>query len=340
MPSVAIVILNYNGRKFLEQFLPSVILTTYRKAKIIVADNASTDDSVQYIEQHFSQVEIIRNPSNEGFARGYNTALKQIEADYFMLLNSDVEVTPGWIEPLLELMQTDHSIAACQPKLLSFHNRDHFEYAGGSGGWIDSFGYPFNRGRVFEHCEVDNGQYNDVQQVFWATGASLMIRSKIFRELGGFDDHFFAHQEEIDLCWRAQLAGYKIYVQPSSVVYHVGGGTLKKESSSKTYLNFRNNLLMLSKNLPASASWWKIPFRMLLDWVAAFKELFSGSSGNFRAIIKAHFHFLKWLFNKKRGSSMPVNRAGKLHGVYKGLIIWQYFIRGKKRFSEIVKGNR
>ncbi len=337
MPSVAIVILNYNGRQFLEKFLPSVLLTTYRKARIYIADNASTDDSVSFVQNHFSQVGIIENPSNEGFAKGYNTALKQVNADYYMLLNSDVEITPGWIEPLLELMETDEQIAACQPKVLGYHDKSKFEYAGACGGWIDSFGYPFNRGRVFEDCETDSGQYDDARPVFWASGAALMIRKKVFDELGGFDEHFFAHQEEIDLCWRTQLAGYKIYVQPSSVVYHVGGGTLKKGSSRKAFLNYRNNLVMLAKNLPLAQSTWKIPFRLCLDHVAGLKHLISGDGGSFVAVIKAHLHFTKWLLTARSKALFPRSKNGKLHGIYKGLVIWQYFIKGKKRFSEIVR---
>ena len=291
-PSVAIVILNWNGRKFLEKFLPSVIASVYEHKKIIIADNASTDDSIQFLRENYPQISIIQNKTNLGFAAGYNAALKQVEADYYVLLNSDVEVTPNWIAPVIDLMESDKMIAACQPKILSYLNKDMFEYAGASGGWLDKFGYPFMRGRVFDDCEKDTGQYDDVQPCFWASGAALFVRSSVYHELGGLDEFFFAHQEEIDFCWRLQLAEYKVYVQPASVVYHVGGGTLPKGSSRKTFLNFRNNLVMLSKNLPITTALWKIPVRLLLDALSAWRGLLSGDRGYFIAICKAHAHFI------------------------------------------------
>ena len=221
VPSVAIVILNWNGKNFLEQFLPSVLSSVYENKRVIVADNASTDDSVAFVKANFPEVEIIINNSNEGFAKGYNTALKQVQSDYYVLLNSDVEVTANWITPVIELMESDAAITACQPKLLAYKNKSLFEYAGASGGWLDTFGYPFSRGRVFDVCEEDKGQYNDAQPCFWASGAALFVKASAYHEMGGLDEYFFAHQEEIDLCWRMQLAGYKVYVQPASVVYHV-----------------------------------------------------------------------------------------------------------------------
>src|ERR1700749_3754016 len=257
-PLVSIVILNWNGRKFLEQFLPSVLASTYNNKKIIVADNASTDDSISFLQQSFPSIRIISNPGNEGFAKGYNTALQQIESDYFVLLNSDVEVTPGWIEPIIALMESDRSIAACQPKILAYNNKHQFEYAGASGGWMDNFGYPFSRGRIFDVVEDDNGQYNDAQPCFWASGAALFVKAAVYKELNGLDEYIFAHQEEIDLCWRMQLAGYKVYVQPASIVYHVGGGTLPHGNSRKVFLNFRNNLVMLAKNFTLGTALWKI----------------------------------------------------------------------------------
>lgn len=335
-PSVAIVILNWNGRKFLEKFLPSVTASVYASKKIIVADNASTDDSLKFLRENYPQVSIILNKSNEGFAKGYNTALKQVAADYYVLLNSDVEVTPGWIEPVIELMESDAAIAACQPKVMAYDKKEQFEYAGAGGGWLDKFGYPFMRGRVFDDCEIDTGQYNDVQQCFWATGAAFFVRSAVYHELGGFDEFFFAHQEEIDLCWRAQLTGYKIYVQPASVVYHVGGGTLPKGNSRKAFLNFRNNLVMLAKNLPVSAAAWKLPFRMLLDVLSAFRALSGGDSGYFLAVWKAHFHFVGWLLSGKKQPVFPVKKDGKLYGWYNGSVVWAYFIRKKKTFLEII----
>lgn len=229
LPSVAIVILNWNGKDYLNKFLPFLLASTYSNARVIVADNASTDGSVDFIQQHFPGVEIINHPFNKGFAKGYNKALQKIESDYYVLLNSDVEVTPGWIEPVIALMETDKKIAACQPKVLAYDNRHLFEYAGASGGWIDSLGYPFSRGRVFDELEEDKGQYDDAVPCFWASGAALFVRAEAYHEMGGLDEYFFAHQEEIDFCWRLQLAGYKVFVQPASVVYHIGGGTLPKK---------------------------------------------------------------------------------------------------------------
>jgi GT2 family glycosyltransferase len=335
-PSIAIVILNWNGRKFLEQFLPSVMASVYENVRVIVADNASTDDSVVFVQQHYPAIEILQNNSNEGFAKGYNTALKQVQSDYYVLLNSDVEVTPDWIRPVIDLMETDVAIAACQPKILAYSNKTQFEYAGASGGWLDSFGYPFMRGRVFDVCETDNGQYNDAQPCFWASGAALFVKAKVYHEMGGLDEYFFAHQEEIDLCWRMQLAGYKVYVQPASVVYHVGGGTLPKGNSKKTYLNFRNNLIMMAKNLPLGEAFWKIGIRFGLDAVSAWKTLLSGDSGYFVAVTKAHIHFFKWMWADKKQSVFPVKRGRKPAGWHKGLIVWQYFVQKKKTFSEIV----
>lgn len=338
-PSVAIVILNWNGRKFLEQFLPSVMASVYENKRVIVADNASTDDSIAFVKEYYPQIEIIINGGNEGFAKGYNTALKQVQSDYYVLLNSDVEVTPHWITPVIDLMESDAAIAACQPKLLSWHKKKQFEYAGASGGWLDQFGYPFSRGRVFDICEEDKGQYDTSAQCFWASGAALFIKAAVYHEMGGLDEYFFAHQEEIDLCWRMQLAGHKIYVQPESVVYHVGGGTLPKGNSKKTYLNFRNNLIMLSKNLPWASALWKIPFRVALDAVSAWQNLLKGDGGYFIAIVKAHVHFFKWILFDTKQSVFPIKKDGKLSGRYQGLVIWQYFIKKKKTFSEIVDNN-
>ena len=233
-------------------------------------------------------------------------------------------------------MEADEKIAACQPKILAYHNKQQFEYAGASGGWLDKFGYPFMRGRVFDDCETDNGQYDDAQPCFWASGAALFVRSSVYNELKGLDEFFFAHQEEIDFCWRAQLAGYKIFVQPASVVYHVGGGTLPRGNSRKTFLNFRNNLIMLAKNLPFGIALWKVPFRMLLDALSAWRGLLSGDSGYFVAIYKAHLHFSGWLLFQKKRSVFPVTKSGKLYGWYNGPVVWDYFIKKKKTFSEII----
>ena len=339
MPSVAIVILNWNGRHFLEKFLPSVLASAYDNKRVIIADNASTDDSIVFLQHHYPQVQILQNSSNEGFAKGYNTALKQVQTDYYVLLNSDVEVTPGWITPVIELMESDQAIAACQPKMLAYDDKGKFEYAGACGGWLDHLGYPFARGRIFEVCEQDNGQYDTQQQCFWASGAALFVKAAVYHQMKGLDEYFFAHQEEIDLCWRMQLAGYKVFVQPQSVVYHVGGGTLPMGNSRKTFLNFRNNLIMLAKNLPGSTAIWKIPFRMLLDLVSSWRGLFSGDAGYFIAVHKAHFHFIGWLLFHKKESVFPIQKGGKRAGWYVGSVAWAYFIRKKTAFSQIV-GNK
>ena len=335
-PSVAIVILNWNGKLFLEKFLPSVLSSTYSNKKIIVADNASTDDSITFLKQHYPQVYILINPENEGFAKGYNTALKQVCADYYVLLNSDVEVTSNWIEPVIDLMEADQLIAACQPKLLDYYNRDHFEYAGASGGWIDSFGYPFTRGRIFDTCEKDYGQYDTSSPCFWATGAAMFVRAGVYHEMKGLDPYFFAHQEEIDLCWRMQLHGYKVYVQPASVVYHVGGGTLPKGNNKKVYLNYRNNLIMMAKNLPFLSACWKLPFRFGLDAFSAYRAFFNGDRGHFIAVAKAHFSFFYWLFFVKNQTLKSGKKSKIFAGVYPGMLVWDYFIKKKRTFKQIL----
>ncbi|GAC1400070.1 MAG: glycosyltransferase family 2 protein [Sediminibacterium sp.] len=336
-PSVAIVILNYNGRNYLERFLPSVLASTYTNKQVIVADNASTDDSVEWVKRSFPSVTILQHPANEGFAGGYNRALALVQADYYVLLNSDVAVTPGWMEPIIALMEQDGSIAACQPKLLSYNDPDLFEYAGAAGGWIDLLGYPFSRGRIFDVCEKDEGQYNAAAPIFWASGAAMFVRAALYHDLGGLDASFFAHQEEIDLCWRMQLAGYRIMACPQSVVYHVGAGTLPR-GGRKVYLNFRNNLVMLCKNLPWYEKLWKIPVRFCLDAVSAWKGLLTGDKDFFMAIFKAHMAVLKRGF--RLGNSQP-KQPGKplqqLQGVYGGVLVWQYFVRHRTRFQEIIK---
>jgi GT2 family glycosyltransferase len=334
-PTVAIVILNYNGKHYLEKFLPSVVDSTYAHARVIVADNASTDDSLQFLASRHPNLEIIILTENFGFAKGYNEALKQVTADYYILLNSDVEVTPGWIEPMLTLMEADKNIAACQPKLLSYENKDMFEYAGAAGGWIDSLGYPFSRGRIFDYCERDFGQYDAVQQVFWASGAAKMVRANVYHELNGLDEYFFAHQEEIDLCWRMQTKGYKIFACPQAVVYHVGGGTLPN-SKRKVYLNFRNNLVMITKNMPLSEKIWKLPLRIGLDKLAAFRALLSGDTEFFAGVLKGLWHYLGWVFSRKSKNNFTKGDIKKFGGKYNGSLIWAYFIRKKKTFGEIV----
>ena len=336
-PNLAIVILNWNGSNHLRQFLPSVLRSSYPNKQIIVADNGSTDDSVQVLKESFPQVRVIELDRNHGFATGYNLALEKVNADYYVLLNSDVEVQPGWLEPIIELMEKDSMIGACQPKILSYTDRNSFEYAGACGGWLDHFGYPFARGRIFDFCEKDEGQYQDTTPVFWASGAALAIRAKLYHEMGGLDGYFFAHQEEIDLCWRLQLSGYAIFVCPASVVYHLGGGTLPKGNERKVFLNFRNNLIMLAKNLPFWKALLTIPVRILLDIISGWKSLLSGEVVYFGAIMEAHAAFLKWILINRRRSVFPKSRKGELRGWFRGSIVWKHFILGKKTFREIIK---
>ena len=335
---VSVVILNWNGRGYLEKFLPTVLASTYANKEIILADNGSTDDSVAFTRLAFPSVRIIELKKNLGFAGGYNEALKLVQSDCYVLLNSDVEVESGWIEPIAKLMEEVERIGACQPKILTFSDRSVFEYAGAGGGWIDFLGYPFARGRIFDVCEQDVLQYEDVSRVFWSSGAAMFIRGDLFHEVGGLDTYFFAHQEEIDLCWRVQLAGYDVVVCPQSVVYHVGGGTLPKGNKRKVFLNFRNNLIMLAKNLPIGQSLWKIPFRLLLDAVSAWKSLFAGQAIYFRAIFKAHLAFTKWLLFRKKMSVFPTIRGGRISGWFPKSIVWAHFVKGKKTFREIVEG--
>lgn len=338
LPRVAVVILNWNGKAYLEKFLPAVLASTYSNKQVIVADNNSNDESVHFLRSAFPHVNLLEHETNEGFAKGYNTALKQVVADYYVLLNSDVEVTAGWMEPVIALMEADEKIAACQPKVLSFTNKHQFEYAGASGGWIDKYGYPFARGRLFDNCEDDHRQYDDAEQCFWATGAALFVRAAAYHEVGGLDEYFFAHQEEIDLCWRLQLSGYKVYVQPASVVYHVGGGTLPAGNTYKTFLNFRNGLIMLFKNLPLASALRTIYVRMFLDAVAAWRGLLTGDFGYFFAIVKAHLYFLGWLCFYRKKSVFPLRWTGTVSGWYRGSIVWDFFVKKKRTFSEIIPG--
>lgn len=339
-PSVAVVILNWNGKYLLEKFLPSVMGTEYDNLQVVIADNASTDDSIAFLKRNYPGVTRLRSDTNEGFSKGYNTALKQVSADYYILLNSDVEVTPYWITPVILLMESDKRIAACQPKILSFENKKQFEYAGACGGWIDALGYPFTRGRIFDYCETDTGQYDTSTQIFWATGAALFVKSAVFKEVGGFDEYFFAHQEEIDLCWRMQRAGYTIYVEPKSKVYHIGGGTLPMGDRKKVFLNFRNNLVMMTKNLPFSETIWKIPLRMFLDAVAAYRALIDGNFSTYISIASGHMHYVEWIITGRRGKRFPKIKMKNMVPVYNGSIVWQYFKKKKKTFSEIIPGKK
>lgn len=290
MNKIAIVILNWNGRKLLQQFIPSIVQYS-SEANIYVADNASTDDSIAFIQSNFPQIKIIQNTDNFGFAKGYNEALKFVEEEIYALVNSDIEVTENWLLPIVQLFESNQKIAIVQPKILDFKDRNKFEYAGAGGGFIDKYGYPFCRGRIFESIEMDNGQYNDTCEVFWASGACFFIRKEVYRKLNGFDDHFFAHQEEIDLCWRAFNDHWITMYCGSSLVYHVGGATLNVGNPNKTFLNFRNSLLMLVKNVPNEKLVSTVFIRLILDGLAGFQLLLKRKPKHFWAVIRAHFSF-------------------------------------------------
>ena len=329
-PKVAVVILNYNGEKHLQQFLPSVIKYS-QGHRIIVADNASTDRSLVLLREAFPEVEVLELKENYGFAGGYNRALKFIDAKYYLLLNSDVEVTIGWLDPLLQLMESFPEIAACQPKIRAYQQPAYFEYAGGAGGFLDVLGYPFCRGRIFETLEEDKGQYNEIVPVFWASGACMFIRKKTFEEAGGFDASFFAHMEEIDLCWRIHRLGYKVYACPESTVYHLGGGTLAKNNPRKTFLNFRNSLWMLYKNSSTADLFWKLPLRLTLDLVAALQFILKGQQFNAGAVLKAQFAFWANLPERKEKKAKRKNNIP----LYKGFILWDYYGKNRNKFSQL-----
>lgn len=342
-PEVAVVILNYNGAAYLEKFLPSVVASKYPNFKIYVADNGSSDHSLTFLKENYPEIIILDLEDNHGFAEGYNRALAQVPEEYYVLLNSDVEVTPEWIEPIIELMERDPSVAAVQPKIRAFHAKDTFEYAGAAGGWIDRLGYPFCRGRIFGVTEKDNNQYNDTQEIFWATGAAFFIRRKLFHGIGGFDGDYFAHAEEIDLCWRLKRAGYKIMVRPRSVVYHVGGGTLNYISPRKTYLNFRNTLFTILKNEPANRMWRVIFSRLLLDFLAGGLFLVQGKLKHIIAILRAHGNFYSNVFStlKKRTyyndlvDKVSIRTTPNLSGQYSKSIVWQFYAKGKRFFKQL-----
>ncbi len=336
MSELAVVILNYNGKKFLEQFLPTVILHS-EGALIVVADNGSSDDSVDFIRSFFPSVQLISIERNLGFCGGYNFALKQVSATYYVLLNSDVEVTNGWLHPIVSLFNRNPTIAAIQPKILSFRRKTCFEYAGAAGGYLDALGYPFCRGRIFDKLEEDHGQFNDTVPIFWATGACHFVRSTVFHEMGGLDEDYFAHMEEIDFCWRLKRAGYQIYFEGGSTVYHVGGGTLSSASPKKTYLNFRNGMSLIFKHLPPSQLIWKLPLRVLLDWAAAVKFLFQPSPKDFLAVLKAQFDFFKNIqieIRKRRGLARKLNNFNVTQ-IYPKWLVVDYFLLGKIRFNEL-----
>jgi GT2 family glycosyltransferase len=294
MIKTAVVVLNWNGIALLQRFLGSVVkLSADRDTAVYLADNGSTDGSVNWVSENLSDVRIIRFEKNHGFAGGYNLALKQINAEYYVLLNSDIEVSGGWLNPMVDFMDQNPDVASCQPKIRSYHNRNNFEYAGAAGGFVDKYGYPFCRGRIFDHIEKDDGQYDNCTDIFWSSGACMMVRSGAWTRCGGLDDDFFAHMEEIDLCWRFHLAGFRVSFIPDSVVYHIGGGVLPYDSGHKTYLNFRNNLYMLYKNLPDNKLHWTLFIRKILDGVAALTFIFTGKTVNAKAVCKAHIDYYR-----------------------------------------------
>ncbi|WP_259069812.1 glycosyltransferase family 2 protein [Mucilaginibacter sp. X4EP1] len=334
IPKVAVVILNWNGKKYLQRFLPSVLSSVWPNLEIIVGDNASTDGSVEFIRQEYPSVSIIQNDANYGFTGGYNKVLEHVDADYYILLNSDVEVAPGWIAPVINLMESDPLIAVAAPKIKAFDQKDHFEHAGAAGGFIDYLGYPFCRGRMFYEIEEDKGQYQQSGEVFWATGAAMFIKKHCWHEAGGFDDRFFAHMEEIDLCWRLKNIGYKVMYCAESEVYHLGGGTLNTENPFKTYLNFRNNLLLLQNNLPFWRATATIIFRFWMDLIAIARFLGEGKRKDAWAVSRAHQNFVLSLFKKK----MPVITGHKhypLSCIYNGSLVWDFFVKKKRHFTDL-----
>ena len=336
---IAVVILNFNGKKLLQKFLPTVIQYS-SQATIYVAENASVDDSIQYLKTEFPNVKLIELKENYGFAKGYNEALKQVDADYFVLLNSDVEVTPNWIEPIINLMVANKAIAVAQPKILSYNAKSEFEYAGACGGFIDKYGYPFCRGRIFDTLEKDNNQYNEPLEIFWATGACMFVRAYVYKRLNGFDDFYFAHMEEIDLCWRIKNTQHKVMAVPASVVYHLGGGTLNKLSPRKTFLNFRNSLISLTKNNTSGSLILKITTRLVLDGVAGTKFFIEGKPVHTWAIIKAHFSFyghLKTTLRLRKEIKLTDSYKPSSNQIYQSSIVFDYFLKKKKHFSDLKK---
>ena len=328
----AIVILNWNGQKLLEQFLPSIVNFSANEAEIYVADNASTDSSINYIKEFYPAVKIVQNVVNGGYAKGYNDALQSINADIYCLINSDVEVTENWLSPIIDVFKSDEKTAIIQPKILDYKDKTKFEYAGAAGGFVDLYGYPYCRGRVFNHLEKDNNQFNDISEIFWASGACFFIRSQVYHQLNGFDEDYFAHQEEIDLCWRTQNIGYKVKYVGMSTVFHVGGATLQETNPHKTYLNFRNSLLNIVKNVPKKWFLFVVFSRLILDGIAGIKFLIELRPIHTWSILKAHLSFYKNFFKflgKRR--KLQKKQDYNLHTS----IVWQYFFLGRKKFEDL-----
>ena len=339
-PSVAILILNRNTRYFLKQHLPFILSTSYANKEVFVIDNNSGDGSVAMLKQFFPEVRIIQMRSNLGYATGYNLCLSQVTADYFILVNSDIEVTKNFIEPVIQLMEANDEIGICQPKLLSYGEKHMFEYAGACGGWIDRLGFPFARGRVLLTIEKDEGQYNTSEQIFWATGACMFLKSSVYKKIGGFYDYYYMHQEDIDLCWRAQNVGYKIYACPDSEVFHIGGGSLSWENNLKTFLTFRNNYILLTRNLPVLKLAPVICLRLFLDLFGGLFFLIKAKPGISKAMFKAIFAYFYWLFFYGDKKNLQPKGFNKCTGVYKGTILIPYYISRKRTFAAIVKKQR
>lgn len=336
-PILSIVLLSYNSRDFLSQFLPKLTKFTPDKYEIVVVNNGSTDDTEAFLQENYPQLRVVKIEVNKGFTNGYIESLKQIDAKYYCLISSDIEVTENWADPIIDLMESDDQIAACQPKIKSWHDRNKFEYAGACGGYLDKYGYLFCRGRIFYTVEEDHGQYDENIEVFWASGACLFVRSDLYHQVGGLDDDFFAHMEEVDLCWRLKNLGYKIMCVPASEVFHVGGSIISYGSPGKTYRNYRNNLILLIKNLPFGQLIWKLPYRLFLDGVAFFHLLFTGQVKLAFVIIKSHMFFhartLHWLKKRKQVRSLVVDESNTRF--YPKSIVWKYFIEKVKFFSEL-----
>ena len=337
MPTkTAVVILCWNGRKFLETYLPSLLRFQDSTYRIVVADNGSTDDSIDFLQKNFPSVFILDLKENLGFAKGYNETLRQLDEEFVVILNQDVAVTENWLAPMLQIMENDDGVAAVQPKILWDSHPEMFEYAGAGGGWIDKYGYTFCRGRIFDQLEKDEHQYDDEIPIFWASGACMLVRRKLFLDLGGFEASFFAHMEEIDFCWRLQRNGFSIKYCPQSTVFHLGGGSLPYGNPFKVYLNYRNNLLMMARNLPRRNRWRILIPRLVLDQVSALKSLLTGHFGDFTSVWKAHFYFfgkMNAVFSSYKKTNHEV--FYELKGVYKKSLVWDFFIRGKKKFSEL-----
>jgi GT2 family glycosyltransferase len=336
-PKVAVVILNWNGLKYLRDFLPYVLASTWPNLEVVVGDNASADGSVAFLREEYPTITVVENDANYGFTGGYNRVLSQVNADYYILLNSDVEVSPGWIEPVIALMQSDDRIAAAAPKIKAYGQKTYFEHAGAAGGFIDKFGYPFCRGRIFYEIEEDKGQYERADEIFWASGAAMFIKKECWDIAGGFDESFFAHMEEIDLCWRLKNIGYKVMYCPQSVVYHVGGGTLNAENPFKTYLNFRNNLLLLKNNLPFWRAFVVINIRFWMDLIALLRFLSEGKRKDAWAVSKAHQNFVRKLFvkSKVRSQKLADKTKSRMTGTYSRSIVWDFFIGKKTKFTDL-----